>query len=67
MYQPRLDPSRGLTQPSPRKAKPKTEVRRAHENGTRTTPSSSPLDALAEGLISVGERFAKRRSNFRIP
>jgi len=67
MYQPRLDPSRGLTKPSPRKANHKTDTRRTQETGTRKTPSSSPLDALAEGLISVGERFAKRRSNFRIP
>jgi len=67
MYQPRLDPGRGLTEPTQRRAKPKTDVRRAQETENRTTPSSSPLDALAEGLVSVGERFAKRRSSFRIP
>jgi len=66
MYQPRANLEKAL----------KHQDDRTHFNGNRqrprnpeidAEPSNSPLDALAMGLVSIGEKFTKRRASFRIP
>jgi hypothetical protein len=64
MYQARADLGRAL-----KRQNGKTNVkadRQAHGSPARGQESKSPLDALASGLVSIGDRFRSKHTR-RIP
>ncbi len=59
MHQPRTNLNKALSRSRTSKRPPSPQVKNA--------PTSSPLDALVQGLASIGDRLFKGRPQFRIP
>ena len=59
MHQPRTNLGKALSRTRNRRQPPSPQTDRAQ--------SSSPLDAITKGLISIGERFLKGRAELRLP
>jgi len=67
MDEPRVDPDRTPADESAGVSNFELDRRRLRTPEIDTEPSRSPLDALARGLVTLGDRLFKGRAMLRIP
>ncbi|MDP9144250.1 MAG: hypothetical protein M3N43_06080 [Actinomycetota bacterium] len=67
MHQPRTNLSKAFSQRRNRKTGFKLDRQRLRSPEIDAEPSNSALDALARGLITIGDRFFRGKPMLRIP